>query len=111
MSDPVVSYREIVGALSNQTCLAKSRNKHNRLYIMAEPMDEELSKAIEEGPACPKAETKERMELYCDKFDWNEIVARKIWAWGPDTEGANLLVDHTTAVQYMSAMQCLFAFC
>merc|ERR1719388_282638 len=31
MSDPVVSYRETVTAESNQTCLAKSPNKHNRL--------------------------------------------------------------------------------
>merc|ERR1712038_2078705 len=53
MSDPVVSYRETVGALSSQTCLSKSPNKHNRLYITAEPLDEELSKAIEEGPAGP----------------------------------------------------------
>merc|ERR1712227_502015 len=60
MSDPVVSYRETVGALSNQTCLAKSPNKHNRMYMTAEPMGEELSKAIEDGPGGPKAEIKER---------------------------------------------------
>merc|ERR1739848_371989 len=33
MSDPVVSYRETVGGNSSQTCLAKSPNKHNRLYL------------------------------------------------------------------------------
>merc|ERR1712056_30999 len=54
MSDPVVSYRETVGGTSTQTCLAKSPNKHNRLYIVAEPLDEDLSKAIEDGPAGPK---------------------------------------------------------
>merc|ERR1712072_1448362 len=56
MSDPVVSYRETVGSTSNQTCLAKSPNKHNRMYVVAEPMGEELCKAIEEGPGGPKAE-------------------------------------------------------
>ena len=30
VSDPVVSYRETVAEESNQTCLAKSPNKHNR---------------------------------------------------------------------------------
>merc|ERR1719421_1142484 len=64
MSDPVVSYRETVAGNSSQTCLAKSPNKHNRLYIVAEPLDEDLSKAIEEGPAGPKAEAKERAKLY-----------------------------------------------
>merc|ERR1712216_153386 len=58
MSDPVVSYRETVTGTSNQTCLAKSPNKHNRMYMTAEPMSEELSKAIEDGPGGPKAEIK-----------------------------------------------------
>merc|ERR1712025_950528 len=68
MSDPVVSYRETVTQESSQTCLAKSPNKHNRMYVTAEPMGEELSKAIEDGPAGPKAEIKERARLYREKF-------------------------------------------
>merc|ERR1711981_1374582 len=62
VSDPVVSYRETVFEKSNQTCLAKSPNKHNRLYIVAEPIAEELSKDIEEGKAGPKANPKERIK-------------------------------------------------
>merc|ERR1712183_966030 len=46
--DPVVSYRETVGGNSSQTCLAKSPNKPNRIYMVAEPLDEDLSKAIED---------------------------------------------------------------
>merc|ERR1719281_2271261 len=56
MSDPVVSYRETVSEGSSQTALAKSPNKHNRLYLVAEPMDEEVTKQIEEGPLGPKAD-------------------------------------------------------
>merc|ERR1719254_30539 len=69
ISDPVVSYRETVTEES-KTALAKSPNKHNRLYIVAEPMVEELSQAIEAGPAGPKAEMKERARLLREKFDW-----------------------------------------
>merc|ERR1719337_600709 len=105
MTDPVVSYRETVGGTSNQTCLAKSPNKHNRMYVTAEPMGEELCKSIEEGPAGPKAEAKERARLYREKFDWDENAARKIWSWGPETEGANLVVDQTQAVQYMNEIK------
>merc|ERR1712227_1061538 len=105
MSDPVVSYRETVTALSSQTCLAKSPNKHNRLYFTAEPMDEELSKVIEDGPGGPKAEIKERARLYREKFEWDENTARKIWCWGPETEGANVVVDCTTAVQYLNEIK------
>jgi elongation factor 2 len=49
MGDPVVSYRETVAGTSNQTCLAKSPNKHNRLYMIAEKLDEEVCLKIEEA--------------------------------------------------------------
>merc|ERR1712178_358374 len=101
MSDPVVSYRETVTATSSQTCLSKSPNKHNRLYVVAEPLDEDLSKAIEDGPAGPKADPKDRAKTLREKYDWDENAARKIWCYGPETEGANVVVDQTTAVQYL----------
>merc|ERR1711998_151635 len=47
VSDPVVSYRETVTGTSSQTCLAKSPNKHNRIYLTAEPMSDELCMEIE----------------------------------------------------------------
>ena len=103
VSDPVVSYRETVSEQSGQTCLAKSPNKHNRIYLVAEPMDEELSKAIEDGVVGPKADPKERAKILTEKFDWDKQVAQtKIWCYGPETDGANLVVDSTTVgVQYL----------
>jgi len=101
MSDPVVSYRETVTGTSSQTCLSKSPNKHNRLYVVAEPLDEELSLAIEDGKMGPKAEAKEKARTLREKYDWDENAARKIWCYGPETQGANVVVDMTTAVQYL----------
>merc|ERR1712165_571506 len=101
VSDPVVSYRETVNDTSSQTCLAKSPNKHNRIYLTAEPMADELCAAIEDGKAGPKAEMKERAKFMREKFDWDENEARKIWCWGPETEGANVVVDQTQGVQYL----------
>jgi elongation factor 2 len=46
-SDPVVSYRETVSEKSNQICLSKSPNKHNRLFVSAGPLVEELSIKID----------------------------------------------------------------
>jgi len=105
MSDPVVAYRETVSCASTQTCLSKSPNKHNRLYIVAEPMEENLCKAIEEGRAGPKAEGKERFKVYRDEFGWDAQAATKIWCWGPETEGANVIVDATQGVQYMNEIK------
>merc|ERR1719476_1022288 len=101
VSDPVVSYRETVGETSSQTCLAKSPNKHNRIYLTAEPMSDELCKDIEDGKLGPKAEAKERARAFREKYDWDDNNARKIWCWGPETEGANVVVDTTTAIAYL----------
>jgi len=101
ISDPVVSYRETVGQESSCTVLAKSPNKHNRIYLKAEPMEEEVSQGIEDGKLGPKADIKERAKLLRDKHSWSDNDARKIWCWGPETEGANVVVDVTQGVQYL----------
>jgi len=101
VSDPVVSYRETVTGQSSQTCLAKSPNKHNRLYLVAEPLAEEVTVGIEGGKLGPKAEPKERAKLFREKYDWDENAARRIWCWGPETAGPNVVVDVTQGVQYL----------
>jgi len=101
VSDPVVSYRETVNEVSSMTVLAKSPNKHNRIYLQAEPMSDELATLIESGKAGPKADPKERTKILKDTFDWDANAAQRIWAWGPDTEGANVVVDVTQGVQYL----------
>merc|ERR1719206_1150319 len=101
VSDPVVSYRGTVSDTSSVVALAKSPNKHNRIYLKAEPLEDELSNAIEEGKAGPKADPKERVKLYKEAFSWDDNDARKIWCFGPETDGANVVVDQTVAVQYL----------
>jgi len=105
ISDPVVQYRESVAATSSMTALSKSPNKHNRLYLVAEPLSEELSKAIDDGKVSPKDDFKARARVLADDFGWDVTDARKIWCFGPDTNGPNLLVDQTKAVQYLSEIK------
>lgn len=104
-SDPVVGYRETVKAESSITALSKSPNKHNRLWVKAMPIDEELSKAIETGKVGARDDFKARARLLADEFGWDVTEARKIWCFGPDTTGPNLLVDTTKAVQYLNEIK------
>ncbi|MCO5565846.1 hypothetical protein L7F22_019521 [Adiantum nelumboides] len=112
ISDPVVGYRETVQAESSMTALSKSQNKHNRLYVTAAPLDEELSKAIEGGKVNPRDDFKIRARLLADEYGWDVTDARKIWCFGPETTGANLLVDTTKGVQYLNEIKdsCVAAF-
>jgi len=104
VGDPVVSYRETV-TKDSSTALSKSPNKHNRLYLTAHKIDEELCASIEEGKSGPKADPKERTKLLKEKFGFDDNEARKIWCWGPETEGANIVVDVTTGVQYINEIK------
>ena len=99
--DPVVSYKETVTEDSSQTCLSKSPNKHNRIYCQAAPLTDELSLAIEEDKITAKQDQRERARKLQDDYEWDPNDAKKIWCFGPETTGPNMLVDVTKQVQYL----------
>jgi len=102
VSDPVVSYRETCQSKSSQTCLAKSANKHNRLFLEAEPMSAELCIAIDDGQVNPQTDSKVLGRQLADDFGWDVSEARKIWAFGPtDQNRPNTMVDTTKGVNYL----------
>lgn len=101
VSDPVVTYKETITTSSEEPGMSKSQNKHNRLYITAEPLDEELVKIIEAGKMGPRDEVRERANILCDEYNWDKNHALKIWCFGPDTTGANMFVDATSGLQHV----------
>jgi len=103
--DPVVSFRETVTAESDRMCLSKSPNKHNRLYMKAEPLGEEWCAAVDAGTITSTQDPKTRGRMLADDFGWDVNFARKIWCFGPDTSGPNVFVDNTVAVQYLSEIK------
>jgi len=104
-TDPVVTYRESCSEESSITCLSKSPNKHNRLYMKAAPMPDGLAEDIDKGSVNPKDDFKARARYLADKYDWDATEARKIWCFGPEGTGPNLLVDCTKGVQYLNEIK------
>ncbi|KAF8317868.1 P-loop containing nucleoside triphosphate hydrolase protein [Clavulina sp. PMI_390] len=102
---PIVGYRETVKAASSMTALSKSQNKHNRLYVSALPLEEELVREIEAGKIHARDDFKARARVLADEHGWDVGDARKIWCFGPDTTGPNLLVDVTKGVQYLNEIK------
>jgi elongation factor 2 len=109
VSQPIVTYRETVeGVLNPETngiCLSKSPNKHNRIYCYAEPFSEELSIAIDNGKITPRDDPKIRAKELKNTFNMDEDGVKKIWCFGPDTNGPNLLMDKTKGIQYVNEIK------
>jgi elongation factor 2 len=105
VSEPVVSFRETVIQESSEVCLSKSPNKHNRLYVVARPLEEGLAERIDNGKITPKDEPKARARTLAEEFGWDVTEARKIWCFGPNTNGPNVVVDCTKGVQYLNEIK------
>merc|ERR1712213_20796 len=67
--------------------LAKSPNKHNRLFMRAVPMPDGLAEDIDNGEVSNKQDFKIRGRYLADKYEYDITEARKIWCFGPDTMG------------------------
>ena len=102
-SDPIVSYKETVTS-NSATAMSKSSNNHNRLTCSCEPLSETLSIAIEEG-MIPMRDAKKRIKVLHDDYEWDKQEASKLWSFGPDGEGPNMIVDITSGCQYMNEIK------
>ncbi len=94
---PLVVYREACRAPS-QVIEGKSPNKHNRLYISVEPLNEETTKLIQQGVVVEDMDARERARILRDQAGWDYDEARRIWAID---ENINVFVDRTAGVQYL----------
>merc|ERR1712232_580071 len=103
-STPVVSYKETVSE-EGKEAMSKSANKHNRLTCHAEPITEDLAQDIENEKITMKMEPKERIRALVDKHEWDKAEAVKIWSFGPDNEGPNVIMDATKGCQFMNEIK------
>jgi len=85
--------------------LSKSANKHNRLYCTAQPLEEGIPDLIEKGELGIKDDPKVRAKTLVDDFGWDKEETTRIWAFGPDNSGPNMLVDLTKGVQFMNEIK------
>jgi len=106
ISEPVVSFCETVSKPTEMQCVSKSANKHNRIYMTAEPLDEKLAEEIDADGIKMTDDPKVRARRFADEFGWDVTLARKIWSFGCPPDGkANILVDATKAAQYLSEIK------
>ncbi|KAJ1018232.1 hypothetical protein NDA18_006391 [Ustilago nuda] len=95
VSDPVVRFCETVVETSAVKCYASTPNKRNKITIIAEPLEKGLAEDIEAGAVDIKMPPKVLGKILQEKYGWDLLASRSVWAFGPDANGANVLVDDT----------------
>eukprot|EP00347_Sterkiella_histriomuscorum_P000437 403375864 len=89
VSEPFTSFCETVIDTSSVKCFAETPNKKNQIQMIAEPLDKGLAENIEAGmfDLIP--------DMLVDKYQWDELTAQSVWAFGPHKKGTNMLIDYT----------------
>ncbi|ORY57172.1 P-loop containing nucleoside triphosphate hydrolase protein [Pseudomassariella vexata] len=95
VSDPVTRFCETVDEMSATKCYAITPNKKNKITMVAEPLDDGIPEDIEAGHVKMRDGTRKVAKFFEEKYGWDLLAARSIWAFGPDELGPNILQDDT----------------
>ena len=99
VSEPIVVYRECIQSNNEGHAFeGKSPNRHNRFYIEAEPLPDEVVQALRDGHfgdgTVRNKDAKEAGNKFAE-FGMNKDLMRKIYA----INGTNVLVNDTKGIQ------------
>lgn len=96
-SQPIVVYRECIKATSPQSFEGKSPNRHNRFFIEASPLPQNIVQALRDNeiPSDPKKHAKEVHEKLTALGTFPKDLTKKVKA----INGTCMLVDGTKAIQ------------
>jgi U5 small nuclear ribonucleoprotein component len=67
--------------------------------MIAEPLERGIAEDIERGRVNMRMTAKERGKFFEEKYQWDLLASRSIWAFGPDDSGPNILLDDTLPSQ------------
>ncbi|KAI3887611.1 hypothetical protein MKX03_031852 [Papaver bracteatum] len=95
VADPVVSFCETVVESSSMKCFAETPNKKSKLTMIAEPLEKGLAEDIENGVVSIDWPQKRLGVFFKDTYKWDPLAAKSVWAFGPDKQGSNILLDDT----------------
>jgi U5 small nuclear ribonucleoprotein component len=95
VADPVVRFCETVVETSSLKCYAETPNKKNKLTMTAEPLEKGIANDIEQGNVKITWSNKEIGQFFEKKYQWDLLASRSIWAFGPEIDGPNILLDDT----------------
>jgi len=63
--------------------------------MIAEPLERGIAEDLERGKVTMRMTQNEREKFFEEKYQWDLLASRSIWAFGPNDNGPNILLDDT----------------
>ena len=73
--------------------------------MRAAPFPDGLAEDIDKGEVSSRQDPKIRARYLADKYEWEAGEARKIWCFGPEGTGPNMVIDVSKGVQYLNEIK------
>lgn len=90
VSDPIVPFAETVSETSALQCYGDTPNSQNKLTMIAEPLEERMLKALEDGVIHKNGIDPSVLR----ENGWDALASRSLWTFGPDPYlGPNALLN------------------
>ena len=95
-SEPLINYRETISG-SCEPIMAKSPNRHNKLFMKVEPLEPELAEMCRNGTLSEMKDKKE-MATILREHGWDTDTSKKVMRF--DSRG-NVMINGTKGVQFI----------
>ena len=95
-SQPLINYRETIRTAAGPI-MAKSPNRHNKIFMKVEPLDEKVAELIRNGTLNEYKDTKEVAEILRNA-GWEKDEAKRVMRFDPR---GNVFIDGTKGVQFI----------
>ncbi len=95
-SQPLINYRETIRG-SAGPIMAKSPNRHNKIFLRVEPLDEKVAEMIRNGTLNEYKDKKEVQKIL-KEAGWDGDDAKRVMRFDPR---GNVMVDGTKGVQFV----------
>ena len=90
----------------SQTLIRTHSHKHTHSHTLSQTHTNTHSLAHTiQGDVAPRQEAKLRARFLAEKYNWEVTESRKIWCFGPEGTGPNLLMDTSKGVQYLNEIK------
>jgi len=95
-SEPLINYRETISK-SHDAIMAKSPNRHNKIFMAVEPLEGDIAEMIRTGQLGEMKDKKEMIRILREK-GWDPDRAKNVMRFDPR---GNVMINATRGVQFI----------